>query len=682
MKITRRDALKRGGVAIAGASFLPFWLRGAAPSNTGTGRLFFDKADVPRIRANARSVLLGSKFEEWAAASPQSIASAWETFATTGNISGDLGTFWAEMEHSAVVHIVEPTEERRDALLAGFENAVALPKWDYLMDGEETIGLMRAAMAVSRLLFVREALGDDFSDDLNERFLDSLAEKGAGPCFRMIRGMNDPEGVVGWHNDPEHPKINDFNMENWPTFLGGTNLRATSTMGLGMAALALNGRDSRSKGWLDTAVESAHSVFSQFTASGNYFEGLSYSAYAMRLLLPFCEAHHRVLGTIDWTDAINWAGYVDDVATMQAGEKADGTPDVVNFSDASSSIHPCVGSWIQARTGNPVAQYAAEHFAAPGYFLDFLWYRPDEHSEPPREALKNVCNDLDWVICRSGWEAGDAVLAFRSGNPANHEHADRNSFLYKVYGERLLNDPFGAAYDRRDPKWTLRLTKAHNAVLIGGRGHQYHEGEEGVNAGAANAEIVSFVDEGERVWWSSDATHAYRLANQNVSKVMRTVFFFKPNVMVVFDQVDLQRVEESVEIRYFPDNRDGMASVSKKGAQFELKRPQATLYGAFAANTPLSVRKEKIDFSEDLVAGVTLNGSENLGEYPFVRAHSSRAKRHELCTVMVAEKTGGEEAPTIDIRQRGHRWHLEVNTMKGILNTEKAIPEMEWKNES
>lgn len=677
--ITRREALKVGGIALGGMSFLPAFLGRVAGKAGGSGRLFFDVEDIPRIRSNARSALLGEMYREWAAASPQSLNAAWERFLETRNIFSELREFWAALEQTALVHIVEPTSERRDALLSAFENVIRLPKWDYLMDGDEDLGLMRAAMAISRLLFAREALGKDFSADLDERFLDALAEKGAAPCFRTIRDMNAPEQAAGWRFDPEHPKFSDFSVANWPFFLGDTNLRGTATMGLGLAALALDGRDSRSKEWLDTAVGSVRSVFELFSPGGSYFEGLSYGAYAMRLVLQFCEAHRRVAGTIDWSEAINWSGFVNDVAAMQAGQKADGTPDVVNFSDASSSIFPCVGSWIRERTGNPVAQYATQHFAVAGYFLDFLWYRPGESSEPPPAKLKNYRNDLDWIICRSGWEPEDAVLAFRSGNPANHEHADRNSFLFKIFGERLLNDPFGAAYERRDPKWTLRLTKAHNAVLVGGRGHQYHEGEEGVNAGQAEAKIVSYVDEGSRVWWSSDATQAYQLVNGNVSKVLRTVVFAKPNLIVILDQVDLRNNGESVEIRLFPDNRDGLAKLSRKGASFQIARPGGALHGTFAASKPLSVRSEKLDFAEDLLPGVTLAGDEDFGEYPFMRARSPRALRHEICTVLVAKS--GQKPEAITARKRGTRWVFEGEGIKGILDTASGIPTVEWSDE-
>ncbi|MDQ8183661.1 heparinase II/III family protein [Pelagicoccus sp. SDUM812005] len=681
MTISRRDALKWSGIALAGATILPLSMVAGRTTPRGAGRLFFDKEDIPRIRSNARSELLGPTFREWAATSPQALVAGWSKFAKTGNIVYDMRDFWAAFEHSAVVYIVEPTDERREALLEHFEKVVALPKWDYLMDGDEDIGLLRAAMAVSRLLFIREALGDDFGSDLNERFLSALASKGAVPCYRTIQGMNNPDTVKGWRYDPQHPQINDFSLENWPYFLGRTNLRGTSTMGLGLAALALEGRDPRCEEWLKVAVDSTYQVLSEFSPNGSYSEGLSYGAYALRLVLQFCEAHYRVRGDIDWSIATNWSGIIDDVAVMQAGKNPDGTPDVVNFSDARASIHPCVGSWIRERTGDEAAQYATKHFASPGYFLDYLWYRPAASGKPPRQELLNYRTDLDWVICRSGWGEQDAVLAFRSGNPANHEHADRNSFLYKAFGERLLNDPFGAAYERRDPKWTLRMTKAHNAILIGGRGHQYHEGEEGVNAGQAKAEIVSYVDDGKRVSWTSDATHAYRLANANVSKVLRTVVFLKPHLIVVLDQVELKSEREAVEVRYFPDNRDGSASVTRSKSRFELKRPGAALRGGFAANTPLSVRTDQLDFSEDLLEGVSLDGDKELGDYPFVAARSSPALRHELCTVMLAQGNEVAEAPAIEIRGKRKAWHFEAAGVKGILDTSGEIPRVKGVDE-
>ncbi|HKK18906.1 MAG TPA: hypothetical protein VJ952_09535 [Opitutales bacterium] len=61
-------------------------------------------------------------------------------------------------------------------------------------------------------------------------------------------------------------------------------------------------------------------------------------------------------------------------------------------------------------------------------------YHLERPVKEPSHALLNVCTDLDWVFCRTGWEPDDAALGFRSGGPANHEHADRNSFIFKIHG--------------------------------------------------------------------------------------------------------------------------------------------------------------------------------------------------------------------------------------------------------
>ena len=203
--------------------------------------------------------------------------------------------------------------------------------------------------------------------------------------------------------------------------------------------------------------------------------------------------------TVDWSAEAPFEKIARFILVMQAGRQPEGMPDIVNFSDAARSVYPCVPAWIAEHTGSELAQYAAEYAAEPGHYLDFIWYEPERPATPPPDRLKNVRLDLDWIVCRSGWRAEDAVLAFRSGGPANHEHADRNSFLYKAFGERLLTDPFGAAYDPEQPGWLLRLTEAHNAVLIDGAGHGYHDGAEGTNESEATARILRYEDHGDRV---------------------------------------------------------------------------------------------------------------------------------------------------------------------------------------
>lgn len=682
--ITRREAIRLSGFALLGTRFSPSALGKIYLPPSRSKRLFFEESDIPRIRANARTVLLGTKYREWAARSPQSLEPAWARFRETNNIISDLRKVWAAFVETAVVHLVEPNEETRHALMDTMESAIELPKWEYMIDGEETLGIMRASMATSRLLFAREVLADAMSSDLDRRLLEAIADKGVAPCYRAIYGMNNPEQVEGWGVDLKHSHAVAADMSRWPILLGSNNLRGAPTMALGIGALALLGKDHRAEKWLETAEESAKTAFRLFSQDGSYFEGLSYSQYLLRTILAFCEAHCRVKGTIDWKREINFFGYIDYVAAMQAGKKADGNPDIVNFSDAAISIYPCVSSWIERRTGNPVAQYATEHYSEAGYFLDYLWYRPNRPSQSQSLMLKNYRNEQDWIVCRSGWRPDDAVLAFRSGRPANHEHADRNSFFFKIYGERLLNDHFKAAYDSKSPGWTLRLTKSHNAVLIGGKGHQYIDGSEGVNESQAEAKIARWSARGQRVWWCSDATQAYNLVNPDVSKVLRTVLFAKPNIVAVVDQVELGKKASSVEVRFFPDNRDGQAVLSIEENRFSIKRPRATLYGLSAADTVVSTSEQELD----LWSGVAGKGKvteeerasarDQYGRFPFVGVEAEPAKSHSIITVLAASPEGAGVAPRIDVRRTEIGWHFEVDDVSGIIDTSKEVPNVLW----
>ena len=667
----RRDLLKlTGGALLAGALPFPFALASSRPGSPP--RLFFDPADVARIRANAQTPLLRPVIEAWSEIDPGEARAAVDKVVETGNLVFDLRDALQAMTREAVLHLIEPDDARRDVLLYGVEQIVGLPKWDYFLEGgTEILGIMRSSMANTHLLFIREALGDALGEDLDRRLLDAVAEKGCLPCYRTIVGMNDPDSVVGWSFDAQHDFIYDLSLERWPEILGANNLRAIPTMGLGLGALALRGRDARTDLWLDTAVASARHVLGFFSADGSYFEGLSYANYTLHSLFLFLEAHDRLDGTMDWAAKANFEGMARSFLALQAGRNADGTRDTVNFSDSARTVFPSVPSWIARHTGSGLAQHAAEHASQPGDFLDFLWYDPERPAAPPPEALKNVRLDLDWVIARSGWEDDDAVLAFRSGGPANHEHADRNSFLYKVHGERLLTDHFGAAYDWREPGWLLRLTEAHNAVLIDGKGHQYHQGEEGTNESLAEAEVLRYEDEGERVWWCSDATQAYHLVDPDVQRVRRTVLFAKPDVVVLLDQVEKAETPSTMAVRFFPDNRDGEAALTAEAGAFTIRRPKATLHGWTFARSPLTLASNRLDLPADL------------GVYPFLEVGAESALAHEVVTVLVARPAGSASVPIPQVRPDADGWTVEVGDLRAHIGTVDGgaagpLPEVTW----
>ena len=142
---------------------------------------------------------------------------------------------------------------------------------------------------------------------------------------------------------------------------------------------------------------------------------------------------------------------------------------MVNFSDSRSSVNPGAVTLAGQYSGNPLAGYAAKHASEPIWIFDLLWHDLKQATKAPRKELLNVLNDLNWVVCRSGWDANDSVVAFKSGGPANHEHADRNHIMFKAHEERLLNDHVGAAYDRRHEGWKMRATRATTPCCLMGK---------------------------------------------------------------------------------------------------------------------------------------------------------------------------------------------------------------------
>ncbi len=238
-----------------------------------------------------------------------------------------------------------------------------------------------------------------------------------------------------------------------------------------------------------------------FGPDGSYEEGVGYWGYTAQHLTLFLEVLRRTTGQ-DERKLINFPG-TSRFALQMSMPTAGRPEDCVNFSDAWNMGDISVAAWTARRFHDGLAQHVAMTIGEVRSHFPVIWYDPAVEPTEPTLELLDVRFANDWVVSRSGWKEGDTVVALRSGGPSNHEHADRNSVIFKAYGERLFHDPFKAAYSYTEPHWLLRLTEAHTAVLIGGKGHQYHDGHEGTNASWAEAKIIEYrVGNGH---WSSPA---------------------------------------------------------------------------------------------------------------------------------------------------------------------------------
>ena len=663
--MTRRDLLRLTGSTLLYSGLAPLASLAGTPA-AGTGRrIFFEPGELPRIRNNTQTALLNPLYRQWAGTTPQELAEAVARFEASGEYIRDFLGALRLMGQSAFLQLMEPTPAREKSLLDALDRICAAPHWDYFRDGkDEVIGIQRASFATVRVLFAREVLGDAIDEKRERKILKAVADKGCLACYNTVYDMDHPESAKGWDFDAQHAGFYDITMERWPMILGANNLRAAPTGALGLGALALLGKDARADEWLARAVASTQRFFKLFTPDGSYFEGISYLSYCFRTMLPFIHAHRRLVGDVDWLKVANWNGMLDHIMSMQLGKKDDGSPDIVNFSDSRYSVFPGAISLIGEYTGNPLAGYAADYAGKSDWIYDFLWYRPDAPAKPPRPSLKNVRNDLNWIVCRSGWEAEDSVVAFKSGGPANHEHADRNHIIFKAHGERLLNDHFGASYDRRQPGWKMRFSRAHNAILVDGRGHPYIEGLEGTNDSQAYANILQYEDHGERVFWTSDASAAYILDNYHVTQVLRSVIYAKPDVLVVIDQIQSRYRPQTVDARFYPDNADGEARLSIDGNRFVLARPRADLHGIVVSDQPVSPRLARLEVPAEV------------GDFPCVELHSPEALMHRFVTVLTSQKKGAGPAPEMAVGIDGDNWTVRAGSLKATVRMKTFEPEI------
>ena len=668
---TRRTFLKASAV-IATALPLARWPLGAAetgganPAGAPTQKgLLFAPSDLPRIRANLelprladiRGQLLNVDF----AADTKFLR---EELRLNNHVA-DFLRAGRIVERSAFAFAVWGDPRQLDLALLALRRLCDYKRWDYFLEGgKHTIGLQRAPEATIACCYALDWLGDKVPAELVTAVEAKIAGEGAPACYRTLYGMKFPDRVQGWGFDPEDDYQFRFDLSRWPLILNSTNLKIIPTCGLGLAAVWLQGRHPGAQKWLEMSRQSAQAFATMYGADGSFDEGVGYWGYTTSHLAMLAEAIYRRLG-LDDRKLINYPGTVryalamampcaaepidrKNPATAQNTAPKSGyepTFDVVNFCDAATRIDASIAAWVGGTANDPLSRHVAKHVGALRMIQAAAWYQPDAETLAPTAALHDVRMSNDWVVTRTGWKPADTVIAFRSGGPGNHEHADRNSVIFKAHGERLFHDPFGAGYSATLPRWLLRQTEAHTAVLINGKGHQYHDGREGTNASWSHARVTSFKTGPQWTLVTSDATEAYQLVNPDVQLVERTLLFLKPDVLIVLDRVKLATAQP-MQARFQAFNDDGRATTRADGASFRIARPlahtEATVHTV--ANTLTCAAGQ-----------LALPAAE--GVFPFIEVVSAAATVHELLTVCTAAPTGAA-ASKLNVRRTGDAWQI------------------------
>lgn len=648
MATSRRDFLRTTGLAAAGLSVLPSLGEAAAGATAlprKGGGLLFGAADLPRIKKSLTFPHIAPYWESIVKADLAADAKFLNEGVHYNNHVKDMLQVRQILERTSFVYALTGDRAQGEIALLAVARILAYPKWDYFLEGgEHVIGLQRAPEATIAMTCACQWLAPILPVSTVAEMEKQIAEKGAPACYRTLYGMKYPDRVRGWGFDPESDYAYRFDLSRWPFILNATNLKAIPIAALGMAGCLLRGKHPQAQQWIDLAVESARAFSVMFGSDGSYDEGAGYWGYTATHLTILVEAVGRTAG-MDLSTLINFPG--TSRYGLHLGMQVNGRPnDCVNFSDAWSMGEVAVAAWTAKRFRDPIAQYVARHVGEVKSHYPVIWFDPSVPAKTPGDDLLDVRLANDWVISRSGWGVMDGLVALRSGGPSNHEHADRNSVIFKAYGERLFHDPYKAAYSYTDPHWSLRLTVSHTAVLLDGKGHQYHDGHEGTNASWAEAHVVTYRSTRKSMVVTSDATEAYRLVLAPVRLVRRTLVYLKPDVLLLFDEVRLDGAEVPVQLRFQVDNSDGKGSVIAGASTFDVTRPLATLRARTLATAPLTVRTGRLGVPEEK------------GIHPFAEVESPAAAAHAMLTVCTGQKAGSDHG-TFRVERQGEDWIVE-----------------------
>ena len=645
-----------GGIAGLVGFLLPrmrFFSLTPGISQDGHPRLFFSGNDLPRVRENARLPLFKSYWESLLNADLAADTKFLREELDIHNHVAHLLRANEVLKRSAFVALIGENRAHEDLAKLAISKILSYNEWDYFMEGgKETIGLQRAPETTMAMSFAYDWLFDRLSSDEKAAMIKAIAEKGVPPCYRTLYGMRFPDRVKGWGFDPASSYKGRVDLSRWPIILDRTNLKMIPIAGLTIGALLLYDSYPEAPKWLALARESLQNFAALYGKDGSYLEGISYWGYSTQHFAMSVDVLER-MQDIDAKDLLNFRGTMRYALQMQMPSK-NFPDDVVNFSDAAPTTDVSVGFWVAREFRDGIAQYTAESIRTKRNPFALIWYDRSVEPKQPPKALQDVKFDNEWIVSRSGWGIDDTVVAMRSGGPSNHEHADRNSVIVKAYGERLLHDPLGAAYPYTDKHWLLRLTEAHTAVLIDGKGHQYHDGHEGTNPSKAEAHVVQYEPGEQMTFFTSDATPAYQLVNSDVKKVQRTVVFVKPDVVVFVDELEKKEVPSNFQARFQGFNVDGKAKlvVGPDGHSFEILRPSAKLFARVGCDRELQIAQGVLEVPVDK------------GIFPYVQVSVEPAKTCALVTVCLLSPMPGAKEVLADLSTTEGGYIIHFGTAK------------------
>ncbi len=259
---------------------------------------------------------------------------------------------------------------------------------------------------------------------------------------------------------------------------------------LGTAGLAFLGDIPEAEQWLDYALRSELTSYPSFGGDdGGWSQGLSYWSFYIYSHANFAVALRQATGTdLFKKPFFQNTGYFGLYFVPPYAPSGGFGDSAYHRPNESGGI---LADTLAEANGNPVLKWYANGVAAMGernrtkwreWFIEDVYETLKAGGasaltpEPPSKLDgSRHMKDIGWVAMHSalGDAKNDVWAMFRSGRfgSFSHAHADQNSFQLYAYGRALAIDSgYYPSYGTpHDSLWT-RQTRAHNGILVNGRG--------------------------------------------------------------------------------------------------------------------------------------------------------------------------------------------------------------------
>jgi hypothetical protein len=341
--------------------------------------------------------------------------------------------------------------------------------------------------------------------------------------------------------------------------------------GLAAAALAVfdePGAGERAEAWLGLILDKYRRTEAALGPDGASHEGVGYWSYGVEYMLKFWRLAAELLGedlsSPWWANTAAYRLYLglprnawtprNTIVDLADCPRYDWYGPEYLLRALASRYRDGHAQWLAAEIESAgVAGYAAR-------WLNLLWYDPKVAPLPPSDlpTLRHF-EDLGIVSARSDWSGSESLLVFKCGPPigrqatrqfdfdpgGGHVHPDNNHFVLFGAGEWLV----------RDDGYTWKQTDHHNTLLVDGKGqlgegYQWFRAQEPIRR-RADPRILRAASSPEVDEIHGDAAAAYP-RESGLGRFLRRVYFLKPDVLIVVDQIELDSAR-ALDLRFHPE---------------------------------------------------------------------------------------------------------------------------------